>query len=449
MRTRLSAATLVLFAAATTLTAQWEQNTTANGPTARRSAAMAFVPGTGGLVLFGGFAGAGLSNQTWLYDGADWTLLAPATSPTGRAEMELVYDLVRNRAVMYGGLATNISVPPPSNETWEFDGSSWLQATPATNPGPRYRHGLAFDSLRNRTVLYGGATSQLLGSTTNQTWEYDGTNWTQRTPAQNPGPLDRPAMCYADGMARTVLFGGNQGSTLSDQTWLWDGTSWIQLVVTGPKPSARIGAKMVYDPVRDVCVLMGGQDASGVLNDTWEFDGAFWTQQPTLPQAGRDHAMAFLTTTRQVVRFGGFVAAPNSVSAETWEFGARWRAYGTGCAGSLGVPALTMPDAGRLGGAFTLDVANAPLLAVLALGLVQLTPPGFPLDGLGMLGCSGYLIPDLLINVPTSGGIATWTWTPVSGVVGDRIFAQALSLDPGINPAWLVGSNAVAATLGY
>lgn len=450
---RLPLLTLPFLAAAATLPGQWEQQLPTTSPTARSGAAMDFFPALGGLVLFGG--GAPFPNsETWVYSSGVWAQLSPATSPSGRSQMGMVHDAARNRMVLYGGLATPISVPPPTAETWEFDGSTWAQVTTPTNPGPRYRHGLAYDLPRGRTVLYGGKATQLLGPPAGDTWEYDGVAWLQRTPANSPGPRERAAMCYLNSAGGTVLFGGFDGSTVRDQTWIYDGTDWTQVATTGPRPPARLSAQMVADPGRGVAVLTGGQDGSGNLfDDTWEFDGVTWTQQPTLPatQPGRDHALGFHLFDRQVVRFGGFVAAPNSLSNQTWEFGARWRPYGTGCLGSAGVPLLSMPDAPRLGGAFTLDLQNlnpAPLLAVVVLGLVQAPEPGIPLDVLGLTGCAGYVSPDVLANVPTAGGVATYTWTPVFGTVGDRIYAQALCLDPGVNPAWLVASNAVATTLG-
>lgn len=125
-----------------------------------------------------------------------------------------------------------------------------------------------------------------------------------------------------------MLFGGAFSSTIFDATWLYDGTGWTQVATTGIKPPARQAAKMVYDSARDVCVLTGGMTASVIYSDTWEFNGTTWSQQPTSTQPARDHSLAFLPTTRQVVKFGGFAATPNTLSNQTWEFGARWRRRG-------------------------------------------------------------------------------------------------------------------------
>src|SRR6185437_10467658 len=85
---------------------------------------------------------------------------------------------------------------------------------------------------------------------------------------------------------RTVLFGGlaaaTSGSTtvqLND-TWEWNGTSWSQISVNGPPARAHMAGG--YDPQRRRVVMHGGTnpDGSAVL-DTWEYDGTVWTRQST------------------------------------------------------------------------------------------------------------------------------------------------------------------------
>jgi hypothetical protein len=426
--------------------AQWLQLSPLLAPTARRGLAMCEAPNAAGAVLFGGTGNPLPSNQTWLYSGGSWTQLSVAPQPSGRIEMEMVHDAGRNVVVLYGGAG---STTVAASETWEFDGTNWTLIPTAISPGPRSRYGLCYDSARGRVVMYGGVGSGL-GIPSNQTWEYDGVNWAQVVTATNPGALDRPAMCYHAALGRTVLFGGAFSSTLFDNTWTYDGVNWTQVGVNGTRPAVRNAAKMVYDSARAVCVLHGGQTAALIYDDTWEWNGAGWTQQVSPTLAARDHGLVFLPGPRQVVRFGGFTALPNVITDATWEFGARWTPYGSGCVGSNGVPSLTMPDAGRIGGNFTLALGNlnpASLPAVLVFSLSS--SPGVSLDGIGMLGCLGFVAPDVLVAVPTAAGQAAFTWSPLPGNLGDRLYAQAVCLDPNVNPAWLTASNAIDATLDF
>src|SRR5437762_219891 len=78
----------------------------------------------------------------------------------------------------------------------------------------REGHALAYASARGVTVLFGGCC--VLGDT----WEWDGTTWTQRSPAASPPARSYHALAYDAGHAVTVLFGGlgNGGSDFGD-TW--------------------------------------------------------------------------------------------------------------------------------------------------------------------------------------------------------------------------------------
>lgn len=432
----------------TTAFAQWIQKSPTASPPARTGSAIDFVPQNVGLIMFGG-GSPFLTNETWLYDGATWVQLNPTTSPSGRAGAHLVYDSFRGVAVLYGGLASNISIPPPTNETWEWDGTTWSQATPTASAGNRYQYGACFDALRGRVVMYGGKSTQLLGIPNNETWEYDGATWAQITTTGNPGPRERPAMCFHAGIAQTVIFGGATGFGVTDETWLYDGNSstWTQVATTGPKPSARNAAKMVYDSVRQICIMTGGQDGSGPLSDTWTFDGTNWLEQSSPTQPVRDHAFAFLPTSKQAVKFGGFTAAPNTLTDETWELGGG--VLGTGCTGTNGTPSLTSSAAPVVGQSWTMDVVglNPTLnIAFLVLGLAQL--PGTDLGPLlGMPGCFGYATPDVIITLNGTGGAASWTWPAVAGPVGASLYAQALCLDPTVNAFGSTISNAFYTTL--
>jgi hypothetical protein len=78
-------------------------------------------------------------------------------------------------------------------------------------PSARFGHAMTYDSVRSRTVLFGG--SSLIGGqvgSVNDTWEWDGEFWTQMA---DIGPAARQdhAMCF-DGVRQTaLLFGGLSG----------------------------------------------------------------------------------------------------------------------------------------------------------------------------------------------------------------------------------------------
>jgi hypothetical protein len=71
-------------------------------------------------------------------------------------------------------------------------------------------------------VLFGGAAEQ--GRNTRlfaDTWTWDGTTWMQQTPAVHPSAREFASMADDPATGTVVLFGGgNQGREFAD-TWTW------------------------------------------------------------------------------------------------------------------------------------------------------------------------------------------------------------------------------------
>src|SRR5258708_2980545 len=72
-------------------------------------------------------------------------------------------------------------------------------------PFPRLQHAMAYDSQRARTVLFAGAD---FSANMGDTWEWDGSNWTQQSPPSSPVSRSQHAMAYDSQRSRVVLFGG-------------------------------------------------------------------------------------------------------------------------------------------------------------------------------------------------------------------------------------------------
>jgi hypothetical protein len=176
---------------------------------------------------------------------------------------------------------------------------------------------MCFDSIRNRTVLFGGLSA---GARLGDTWEWDGSFWTQMNDI-GPAVRDLSAMVYDSSRKVSVLFGGQGAQNLGD-TWQWDGTDWTQVSDTGP--IARSNHAMAFDSVRNRTVLFAGQSAENQhLGDTWEFDGEAWTQQQDAGPPSRGcHCMAFDSVSNRVIMFGGEDVNNHSL-ADTWAWDGR------------------------------------------------------------------------------------------------------------------------------
>ena len=71
-----------------------------------------------------------------------WTQVTTANSPDARRDHQMVYDSVRGKVVMFGGV---INASSTLDDTWEYDGVDWTQVTTATIPGNRYYHQMVYD----------------------------------------------------------------------------------------------------------------------------------------------------------------------------------------------------------------------------------------------------------------------------------------------------------------
>ena len=292
----------------------------ADGPSARTTHVMVYDPSRDRTRLVGGRSPSDPSPDEWFWDGQVWR--SGPESPSERRGAAMVYDSVRGRTVLFGGRRDASELPPSSySDTWEWDGSAWAQRS-VVGPSARYGHAMAFDSIRGRTVLFGGTLAGVPRAETlavAETWEWSGIEWTVRAV---PGPPAQAGGCMAFDSRRrvAVLFGSAAASGLAT-TWEWDGMAWTQRVVAGPP--WRSQAAMAYDAARGVAVLFGGRSTISMA-DTWEWDGQGWAQRlASGPSARYGHGLAFDESRRVVTLFGG--RAGNANSAETWDWnGTAW-----------------------------------------------------------------------------------------------------------------------------
>ena len=242
----------------------------------------------------------------------NWGQQSPAQSPPGLAYSGLAYDSARGRTVLFGGGSGCCNEP---NATWEWDGKNWTSFATFPSPPSSLGPGMAYDSARGVTVLLANDGT---------TWEWNGQFWTQRVTATSPSGRIWTAMTYDSVRHVMVLFGGNggQGSLLGD-TWTYDGNNWTKMTPAS-SPSPRDGHAMAFDSGRGVAVLFGGR-APDRTNDTWEWDGTNWTQRTAVNATGTPYprwleSMAYDAQLGETVMFGGDHLEPNLLGPidDTW-----------------------------------------------------------------------------------------------------------------------------------
>jgi len=269
-----------------------------------RHVAAAYDSGRQRWVVFGAANTNGLNQGTFELEGASWFKRPLVRSPVARSDASMVYDSKRQRIVLFGGV-TNDGL---DTTTWEYDGTAWYEiSTPAHPPG-RTNHAMAYDRARGRVVLFGGVGISGLDAL-GDTWEYDGTTWVERTASGGPSARGFTALAYDPKRGTMLLYGGRdpgQPGPYND-TWRYDGT-WSN--ANASASSSHSGMSLTFDPTRGVIVMAGG-----TADDTNTFDGTAWTLEDYGGPNHIGHIAAFDEQRQRVVVWGGL----ENLSTETFK----------------------------------------------------------------------------------------------------------------------------------
>jgi hypothetical protein len=275
----------------------WYDHTPAN----RAGHAMTFDVNNEVVVLFGGTpAGVGGyegADETWTWDGDAWRAVTTTKFPSKRGGLSMAYDETLQRTILFGGFIDDPA--ETSDETWSFDGSKWTQLFPATIPSQRANHGMVYSPTLGAVVMFGGRTTGSTASTLNDTWTWDGTDWVLLHDGVSgaPGPRDSFGISIDPVNGQVLIFGGQDAGAPNNQTWQFDtvGNTWAMLS-PGTSPTARdqIHNHMALDAVNARVVLFGGY-AGSPSRETWLWDGTTWLQVALSGQRPGQRQMGALT----------------------------------------------------------------------------------------------------------------------------------------------------------
>src|ERR1043165_7298652 len=178
-----------------------------------------------------------------------------------------------------------------------FVDAQWVRVSTGHAPSPRFHVSMAYDPLRGKLVLFGGHESP---NDMSDTWEWDGTDWVQRVPLPLPPERFFAAMAFDPVQGRVLMFGGtavvDHATVELDDTWGWDGDDWILQTTTGA-PAAGAGHAIAHDPTRGTILVFDGRRPTGTDQDarTWEWNGSDWRLRTpaTVPRQQAGVAMAY------------------------------------------------------------------------------------------------------------------------------------------------------------
>lgn len=149
----------------------------------------------------------GKSFETWSWDGTTWAQIVTTHHPTTRGAFFLSTDGVSDNLYLFGGI-DDCGTFTYNAETWVFDGADWTQLTPAHSPSARSSPAFCYIPDLNVHLLHGG--EQPPGEATlGDDWVWDETDWTQVTPCvAMTGNRSRAMMDWDPSRGLGILFGG-------------------------------------------------------------------------------------------------------------------------------------------------------------------------------------------------------------------------------------------------
>lgn len=166
--------------------------------------------------------------QMWMWTGSDWVTSPGAARPPERFDFGFAYDQQLGGVVAACGAGgegvTGFGeMVPLHDDTWLWKMGAWSELHPATRP-VRGACAAAYDEARHELVVFSGQAG---------TFTFGGVSWSARQTTRRP-PIEfssTSSFAYDSAARLAVLFGGNdvaQPHQDLNQTWTWDGNDWSE-----------------------------------------------------------------------------------------------------------------------------------------------------------------------------------------------------------------------------
>lgn len=315
--------------------------------------------------------------------------------------MQICRLILMRYSMFFAGAVCGLSSLVPSQSSWSLVSS--------IGPSPRRGHAMAFDASRGRALCFGG-TYYFQSNAYNylgDTWEWDGANWAPQIFAAGPSARTGARMVYDSIRSRLLLIGGSTGGPGSmNDAWAWTGTTWQ--LVSNSVPNTGDGASACFDSFRDRVFLLPSNSSH-----PFEWDGVSWLPVVTsgAPPSRSSAAVAFDHARGCVVMHGG--QGSGGLLDDTWEWsGSSWQYKAQLSSG---------PYSGRVSHAMYFDSVRQRIVMIGGYGIV---PTGPYTTGLQ----------------PMAG---EWEWDGIAwsygGTAPQGIAQAGVAFDTARNVAWVFG----------
>lgn len=291
-------------------------NTTGTAPSARRLAAAAFDPKMNRLYVYGGATAEDTLTDTWVLDVTSdtWSRVSENT-PALRVGATMAYGSARDELILVGANKTTGTA-----ETYRWSGSAWTKLSPATHPACVAQGALVDQRHTGRLVQVGGVcfSGETIVSRTNETWTWDGTNWTKDASNTTPGQVFGHAIAYDARVQNVIIFGGVDVEE-RQMTYAYR-DRWKAVFVVAATPGPRSLAVGALDPLTREVILYGGLDRTLNHFDFWRRSRDLWSEIGARPPSCSYPAGSLDTDRKQ------FVIVCEGGSVSEWN-GSEWKTY--------------------------------------------------------------------------------------------------------------------------
>jgi hypothetical protein len=235
------------------------------------------------------------------------------TIPDARSFHSAIYDPTAKRMLIFGGRQASLSGSVEANtkvmnDVWSYstESNSWSQVVTTNSPPARYLHAAAYDSKRNRMLIFGGKDGT--GTRLSDLWalNFSDMSWSQVTTTGTPPSGRSGSALYFDALADRAM--ALTGGATGDNVWslYFDSANqghWVKNPTTGTEPNTSI--QTTYD-IRSSLAINSASLIATLSPKTLDLSSYAWTASAS-PYLGDNinGSLVFDPINGQTVSLGG------------------------------------------------------------------------------------------------------------------------------------------------
>ena len=247
----------------------------------------------------------------------------------------LAFDPVRQRLVLFGGAT---SAGTYLSETWSWNGERWaVLMDSASGPGSRHAHAMAYDPGGSSVIVFGGMLDTRDATLPPahrerplcDTWSLKDATWTSAADTSCTIAATAASTLIAPGARGAMILVEGPRASLDTQPlpmrlFHRDTLGWTLIDSVGPRLPLNANGSVAWDDSRSMLVV---PVLGGPDAGVWEWDGTRWRhlRVEAAPPPRRNYAIAYDSRRRRVALIGGLASGPRRPLGDHWTWdGTTW-----------------------------------------------------------------------------------------------------------------------------